>query len=463
MDKKDLSLLDILGLIFSKLWIVVIFAIVIASAGYIYGMSKYKETYTATATFVVVIEEPLTSQQNSVLQQQQLSASLINTFPYILMSDDGVNEIIKSIDDGSKLTHAVLRSYVSITPIENTNILKMSVKTDKAAKSKLIVDKIIEYYPSVLARTMGQTASLEVLNKATLPAAPDKYNDDVRFGIVGLGAGIVLGIALIMIMELLRKTFKSTDDIQEVLDLNVISNIPAVKKEKNQKGLLITNRKIGFSFIETFKSLRTKIEHINIKKGYKSFVVSSALENEGKTTVLVNLALALSKNLKKVLIIDADMRNPAVYKILDIKNLNEEESLASLLNGVSKPEECIKYIENLNLYVLPSIRSVPNSSELLSSENMKALVEEMKKIFDIILIDSAPASIVTDSEVLTTAVDASLLVLRYDFASYKEAKESAKALSSNDAELLGVVFNASDKTKTYYRKYGNYKYGNYKQ
>lgn len=131
------------------------------------------------------------------------------------------------------------------------------------------------------------------------------------------------------------------------MTLSVWSLTLTVKEEKGEdyKPLLISDRRSGFPFIETFKIIRTKIEHTAQREKYKTFVVTSTAENEGKTTSAVNIALALAQNGKSVLLVDGDLRKPAVAKLLGI-NASEDGGVYGVINGEKTLAEAIKYSEN---------------------------------------------------------------------------------------------------------------------
>ena len=464
MEQKQNNIGELMGLLWSKVWIIIILAVVIGIAGYIYGQSQYVERYTSTATFIVVSEELSTGLQ-ATAAENSISKILASTFPDMLVSDESVNAIIAKLTEkklkSDDISTGSLKNFVGINTNEDNYIIKISVKTTNAARSQAIAEAIIDTYPTVLSKTLRHTASLEVINKPTQAKKPDSFNKQKQYMGIGLFVGVILSAVIIILQEIFRKTLKSAEEMAAALEINVVASIPFYKKEKNQKMLLINNQRASFSFIETYKSIRTKVENLFSRSGLKALVVSSALENEGKTTVAVNLAIALAKNDKKVLIIDADMRHPTVTKILEMKGISEEESLPALLRGSASAEKCIKFVENINLYVLPSVTPILNSSELLSHNNMKNLLVEMKKVFDYIIIDTAPSSIVTDAEVISSFVDASLLVVRNDFASYQDIKEALDCLSQNNAEFIGAVYNFAEKSKSSYRNYGSYyKYRN---
>lgn len=260
-------------------------------------------------------------------------------------------------------------------------------------------------------------------------------------------------------MFLVKDTAKTADELSEKLDVHILGSVQQItNKNKTAKGLLVTDRKNGFSFIETYKAIRTKIENNSTKTGNKVYLVTSACENEGKTTSCVNIALSLAQNGKNVLIIDADLRKPSVSKMLSLQDT--EEGLSDVILGKADLGKAIKSVNSFNVCVLADQKGVNNPSELLSTEKMESIIEEVRKAFDFVLIDTAPASVVTDTSVIAGFVDAAIVVVREDFAPYSRIRMSIEDIDSNGAEIIGCIFNADtsnlSKSSRYGRRYGHY-------
>ncbi len=321
----------------------------------------------------------------------------------------------------------------------------------------------------MLARTL-KTASLEVLNFPRVAETPDSYNGHMLYPLLALLIALSLSAFLAYLRLLFRDTIRKASDISNRLNLNVMASIPKVeagdRKKRQAVGLLISDKSSGFAFTESFKALRTRVESVSNKKGYRTFVVSSALENEGKTTVAVNLSIALAGNGKQVLLIDADLRKPAVNKYLRLPRQPAGIGIDSVLSGEARLEDAIQFVEEYNLFVLPGVREKRNSSELLSSARMKELIAAVSERFDYVVMDSSPASVLTDPAVITFYTDAVIFVLRQDYTAAVLADSVAQSLSENQAELVGCIFNLADEKGIGYRtyKYGKYgRYGKYKK
>ena len=430
-----------------------------ASAGYLYSYYTYTPAYTSETTFVVSNKTVGVENESESMTLSDFNAStaLANTFKYILLSDEAMYAIINTY--GLDMSISNLKDCVSISPVSNTNVLEMAVTTQDAVLSWDISNQIIEYYPDVLERTI-KYASLEVLNPPLVAPSVDGYRGNIIYPFFGFSIAFFISLIFIYLKQVFHNTIRTVSDISKKLGMNTLASIPKVKasKKKDLKGLYITDKSNGFIFTESYKALRTKIEMIAEKKGYKTFVVTSALENEGKTTVAVNLSIALAENNKKVLLIDADLRKPSIYKFMGLPEFDNEQ----VLYGDTISESTIVNIEKFGFSALMNVNEFTNSSELLSSTQMKKLINNVSEQYDFVIIDSSPASVLTDSAVITTYTDAIILTMRQDYASIRLVESVVQGLSENRAEFIGCIFNIVDERGFEHEKYWNYdKYERY--
>lgn len=208
---------------------------------------------------------------------------------------------------------------------------------------------------------------------------------------------------------------------------------------------------------EEFREIRTNIQYSNLDKKIKTIVITSTTKNEGKTTIITNLAINFSSiENKKVLLIDCDLRNPSVGKEFGISNSN---GLTDLL-VVEEEENLYKYIKETeigNLHILTSGSIPPNPSEILSSKRMRDFMEKVREEYDYVLIDTPPIGMVTDAGILSTFLDGTIIVARSGVVDIKNLQETKKKLTSINANILGVVLNANKSRRDdyYYYYYGS--------
>lgn len=203
---------------------------------------------------------------------------------------------------------------------------------------------------------------------------------------------------------------------------------------------------------EAYRTLRTNIQFSSYDKELKIITVTSSRPREGKSTVSSNLAVTFAENGKKVLLIDTDLRRPTIHKVFKLPN-----SLG-IVNAVLNPEQINNII---NVDVVPGVDIItsgaipPNPSELLGSNKCRMLIEQLKTIYDYIILDAPPLLAVTDAQILTTLSDGTLIVAFHGLTKKDELSKAKDLLEKVNGNILGVVLNGipQDDTNYYYYSY----------
>ena len=213
---------------------------------------------------------------------------------------------------------------------------------------------------------------------------------------------------------------------------------------------------------EIFRTLRTNIQFMNVKKQLKSLLISSTLPGEGKSWVSSNLAVAFAQAGKKVILVDADMRKGTQYSIFGVSPI---PGLSNYLSGIGPNSQdasldladYIQETEINNLYIMPAGNVPPNPSELLVSQQMKDLLEKLKQICDLVIIDGTPNGLVTDSLILTGIVDSTIIVTASGYTKKEALKKIVNNIKNIGGSIAGIVLN---KVPTNAKKYEqSYYYG----
>ena len=216
--------------------------------------------------------------------------------------------------------------------------------------------------------------------------------------------------------------------------------------------MFIVDKKPKSIAAEAYRTLRTNIQYSSFDKEYKTIVVTSSEPGEGKSTTSGNLALAISQGESKVLLIDCDLRKPSLHKLFRISNNYGLSDL--LLHRKNMEDVAVKYNEGLT--VVPAGKIPPNPSEMLGSKAMGIFLDEMKKHFDYIIMDTPPIGAVTDSQVLSTKVDGTILVVKAGKTKKDIVMNSINAIKKVNGNIIGTVLNGVEqKDNKYYYYYGN--------
>ena len=219
-----------------------------------------------------------------------------------------------------------------------------------------------------------------------------------------------------------------------------------------------------FEYVEAFKEMRTNLNFIASRnraagKACK-IIVTSSIPNEGKSTIAINMAISLAQAKHKVLIVDADMRNPVLRKYLRLEQ-EVETGLSALLNGDVKLDACLLKTE----YGVDAIANgpmPPNPAELIKSEAMQGLLKAVENSYDYVIFDTPPVGVITDAAALCPLCDGVIYIIRHEFANKKQVNTAMKKLKMVDAKIFGTVLTQYELPKHTGRGYGyyhSYKYG----
>lgn len=228
------------------------------------------------------------------------------------------------------------------------------------------------------------------------------------------------------------------------------------EKQLNYAPLLTNDA--PFAYGEAYKTLRTNLSFASISKKYRRLIITSSVPGEGKSTVAVNLAYTLAESNAKVLLIDCDLRNPTLRRLLRVRPEYKAE-LTSLLTDSATIEECIFKYPKMNCDVLLAGTIPPNPVELLSSPQMKDLLDRLSEEYDYIICDTPPVSMVTDAAALSQFCDGVILVVRHNLTTKDQTKVAMRNLEAVNANIIGTIlscYDSSNDTHAIYPYYGGY-------
>jgi non-specific protein-tyrosine kinase len=278
------------------------------------------------------------------------------------------------------------------------------------------------------------------------PIRPRTLTNTALAAIVGL----MLAVGGVFLIEALDDTLRSPEDVTREFGLPVLGLIASHGKDDRP----ITARQPRSPVAEAFRSLRTNIQFASVDQPLHSLLITSTSPEEGKSTVAANLSVTLAQSGRRVTLVDADLRRPKVHKVM---GLNNQPGISSLfmqpqvvLNGALQETE----IEGLT--ALTSGNLPPNPAELLGSEKMMEIIQNVRKCSDIVVLDSPPVLVVTDAVVLAPRVDGVILVVKPGTTKRLACKQAVEQLQRVGANILGVVLNDVDVKRSSYR-YAYYK------
>lgn len=309
-------------------------------------------------------------------------------------------------------------------------------------------------YASLLANTrQGAINALSVLEPATLPTAPIGPNRPLTV-LTAAAIGFVLAAGAAYLLEYLDRSLKSPEDVERQLQLPLIGFISEMAADKHVEEGSVVLQQPRSPTAESFRVLRTNLEFASVDAPLRTILVSSPSAAEGKTTVATNLAAVMAQGNKRVVLVDCDLRRPRVHRQLGLTN---NRGLSDVFLGQLDLREVILPWRK-RFAVITSGSLPPNPAELLASEKMAQVLEQLEQFADIVIIDSPPF-VVSDAQVLAAKVDGVVMVVQPGKTPTDAAQAMVEQLHRAGARVVGVVLNRIPRRGgSYYYYYGKYRY-----
>ena len=332
------------------------------------------------------------------------------------------------------------------------NILQREADTNRT-----LYDGLLQRYKEIGVSGAVGTNNISIVDRADLPLSPRSPRLMLNLALALL-AGLLAGILAALGLDFLDDSFKAPEDIEREVGLPVIGVVP-----KPKPGLAMDEelKDPHSGPTEAIRSLRTGLQFATAEGLPKTLLVTSSKPSEGKTTTIIALARSLAHIGLNVLLIDSDLRNPSIHKVLRCSN---ELGLSNYLTGAKLPEELVQSTDTEGLIVIGSGPLPPNPAELLSSPKFMSLLTLGAESFDIVLIDGPPVLGLADSPLLASMAQATLFVVAANETRRSVLKVALRRLQFARANVIGVLLSKFDSSQTGYGYgygYGEYEYHSY--
>lgn len=315
---------------------------------------------------------------------------------------------------------------------------------------------VLDNLESVRLAGLQNTPNVVEIESAVIPEEPIKPKPLLNSLLGGI-VGLMLTTGILILNEHLDNTLKTSDQVEQLLGLSVIGYIGETKNDDGQSMGLYVDEQPRSPTAEAFRSLRTNIEFASVEKPIKTILVTSSEPGIGKTIISANLAAIFAQKGWNILLLDADLRRPRVHRVLNIQN---HIGLTDLLRGSHKISEVIQMPDKkVEMAVISSGGLPPNPAELLGSSRMKEIINELCESYDLIVID-CPPTVVADAQVLSSEVDATLLVIQPGKTPKDMAVATMDLLKRAGGRIIGVVLNRIPRNRGEYYN-GHYNYQGY--
>lgn len=461
-NNEYMDMKKILNIISSKKIFIALIILLSLVMSYFYSYYYKKPQYNSSVTVLLTGDEAQGEKQ--VTQTDlNLNSGLISTYGSIAKSANVLSKVIENL--GLDISVQNLQKNLTVAEIKNTQFLKITVENQNPETAMKIANEISTVFVEQI-KTIYNIQNINIIDTAEISNTPCNINH-IKDMAIALMAGIFTSGVLILILYILDDTIKSEKDIPVNLKLETIGTIPNTNKTNNE---LIIETDPKSYIVECLKTTRTNILYASNINKKKAILFTSAREKEGKSFIVNNIAVAFAQANKKVLIVDTNLRNSKgrsqIFKNQTGEGLSDfiKEITENKLENLEKAKQYIKETKIPNLHILESGTIPPNPSELLSSTNMRNLLELLKSMYDLILLDGTPSMMVSDSIALSTMVDSTILIAENKVSKINELKKTKRQIQDVGGKIMGVILNKSDvQHNKYYGKGYGYYYGDGKQ
>ena len=446
-NKEDIIDIDpmlILKRVTKYIWIIITIGVIFSIVAYIWStimvVPKYK-----SSTKVYVLNNNI-NEKKLTTQDFQIGNYLLKDYKEIILSSKVLERVIDK--NGIKMNLVELRSKIEVKIPQDTRILTITVEDTDAKRAADIANAVRdEAFEEIKEITKEESVNiLEKAQESKSPSSPDIRKNTIMAAAIG----ILLSLGIVVLKEVLDDRVKKQEDIEEGLRNG---SFRYSSTNKNNKMTVIGNRIVHNKVEEYYNKIRTNIQFSG--PNIKVIVITSVQENEGKSLVSLNLAISFAKLEKRVLLLDADIRNSVMAA--RIKFNRKIEGFTSYLSGQTRIEDNIYETEIENLHIIPSGKYSPNPTNLLQNNRVDLALEVFREFYDIIIIDTAPIGLVIDAALLAQKADASILVVESGRIPKKLVRKAKRDLEQTNTKFLGIILNKVNEKELGYGDYGGYR------
>ena len=444
---EEINLKELFDYFIDKIKYIIIATLVCCLIGGIYTKFLTVPMYKSSTTVILG-----SNQEGTGITQSDISINnnLVSTYAEIIKSRRVLEQVQKELNES--YTYKELASEISVSSINNTQIIKITVEDNNALNAKIIANLVAKVF-TVEVPELYNLDNVHILDVAIEEDEP--YNINVaKSSIIGGVLGLVLSSGIFFVIYYFDRTAKSIEQVEEVLQMPILGSVEDTKNLKEEL-VVATNPKEIIS--EQIRTIRTNLQFTSADEKIKTILITSSIPSEGKSFISSNLATAFAQNNKKVLIVDCDMRKGRVNKIFKISN---RIGLSNLLAYKEDDEENLEdYVFKTkidNLYVIPRGKVPPNPSELLNSQKTAKLISLLSEIFDYIIFDGPPVNGLSDSLIMSDFVDRTIVVTSLNSAPIELLESTKKMLTNVNAKVAGVIVNKVPRRKSSGKSYYYY-------
>ena len=427
----------ILNDILKSWWMILLAALSAALIAGSVQMMRYEPRYNSSTTFIIGKAGFTNDQVYDNLKQAETT---VNQYAQVVNSSILKEKVCEELSLDS------FDASVTVNEVSNTNLMVMTVSAKTPSQAFLINRSVRKNAIELMGYFLDGVTLME-LEAAAIPerpANPLSLSRNMRMAAL-IGAAAM--IFLLGWISFRKDTIRTQEDISRKVDAKLLGTIYYEKKKgrshllrRNKKSsLLIDDPMLSFEFAESYRMLATRVRLAMEMKNQKVLMVTSVSENEGKSTVAANLALALANEGKTVLLADFDFRKPSLYKIFS-SEITEENDITRLIEN--RRNIMVNPLDSTHrIYAVFSSTPRENPWDKESMAYIERFLNYVRKHVDFIIMDTSPTAFVSDSEEYAELADAALLVIRQDVMESSYINDAIDNLEETGTEVIGCVFN----------------------
>lgn len=417
-------------------WLLILSCTLLGAAAATLITLRATPMYASTARLFVSTPTDATSQayQGGLFSQQR-----VLSYADLIKGD----RVAQLVIDRFKLTESAteLAGQVGSKVVPSTVILEVTVTDPSPNRAQQLAQAFADEFTKFIGKletAPGKSVApikATIVGAAGLPAGAVSPRPVTNIGL-GVILGLLVGLGAAGLREVLDTTITTPETLQEATGTVLVGSLNF--DSSASKLPLVTELDTHSPRLEAFRMLRTNLQFLDVEHSSKTFVITSPLAGEGKSTTAINIAITLAQAGQRTILLEGDLRRP---KVNDYLRLEPTVGLTTVLIGRVNLEDAIQPWGSSGLDVITSGATPPNPAELLQSKPMAGVLAELRARYDVIIVDSPPLLPVTDASVLAAQADGAILVVRYGKTTKEQAAQARQRLQSVDAKLLGTVFN----------------------
>ncbi|WP_430868332.1 polysaccharide biosynthesis tyrosine autokinase [Demequina aurantiaca] len=392
----------------------------------LYGASAKVFVSTSSVTSVTDLQQG----SSFTLQRVKTYADLV-----------GTSAVLQPVIDqlGISVSVADLRQQVSASSPLNTTVIDINVSQEDPVFAASLATAVAEQLAAVVEdiettdASSGSPVQLTVVQEAEVSTQPTSPNTTLNLA-MGLLLGLALGVGIALLRHTLDRRVRNERDLGLLTDTPILGGIVFDPKAKERPLIVHADPRSPRS--ESFRTLRTNLQFLDTERADRSFVVTSSIQSEGKSTTAANLAISIADSGVRVLLVDADLRDPKISTYMAVEG---GVGLSDAIIGRARAADLVQRWGETTLHLLPAGRIPPNPSELLGSGAMMAIIQDLGAEYDVVLYDSPPLLPVTDAAVLARHVGGALLVVAAGRVHSAQVGAALSALENVGAKASGIV------------------------